>query len=217
MVDSSSSRYPYADDGQIAVPATADWLDPLICLSFAAAATSTIRIATGVLLLPEHNPVVVAKKAATLDVLSAADSCWASAWDGRPRSSPHWECRSPDAPPGPRSTSRPWEASGARRSHASPASSSGSTLSGSTRNRWTARGFPLSWVGTATPPCDGWRVGVTAGTASTSMAPRRSRSGWTTCGPTATRRGATWPICRWPSHCEIPTRATSGDWQPDQR
>jgi probable F420-dependent oxidoreductase len=70
MVDSSSSRYPYAADGQIAVPATADWLDPLICLSFAAAATSTIRIATGVLLLPEHNPVVMAKRSATLDVLS---------------------------------------------------------------------------------------------------------------------------------------------------
>ena len=70
MVDSSSSRYPYTADGRIAVPAAADWLDPLICLSFAAAATSTIRIATGVLLLPEHNPVVVAKKAATLDVLS---------------------------------------------------------------------------------------------------------------------------------------------------
>jgi probable F420-dependent oxidoreductase len=70
MVDRSSSRYPYAPDGQIAVPATADWLDPLICLSFAAAATSTITIASGVLLLPEHNPVVIAKKAATLDVLS---------------------------------------------------------------------------------------------------------------------------------------------------
>jgi probable F420-dependent oxidoreductase len=70
MVDQSSSRYPYTPNGQIAVPSTADWLDPMICLSFAAAATSTIKIATGVLLLPEHNPVVVAKKAATLDVLS---------------------------------------------------------------------------------------------------------------------------------------------------
>jgi probable F420-dependent oxidoreductase len=70
MVDRSTSRYPYAPDGRIAVPATADWLDPLITLSFAAAATSTIAIATGVLLLPEHNPVVVAKKTASLDVLS---------------------------------------------------------------------------------------------------------------------------------------------------
>jgi probable F420-dependent oxidoreductase len=70
MVDRSTSRYPYSDDGQIAVPAGADWIDPLIGLSFAAAATSTIRIATGVLLLPEHNPVLVAKQAATLDSLS---------------------------------------------------------------------------------------------------------------------------------------------------
>jgi probable F420-dependent oxidoreductase len=70
MVDRSRSRYPYSDDGQIAVPAAADWIDPIIGLSFAAAATSTIRIATGVLLLPEHNPVVVAKQAATLDTLS---------------------------------------------------------------------------------------------------------------------------------------------------
>jgi probable F420-dependent oxidoreductase len=70
MVDQSASRYPYSDDGQIAVPSTADWIDPLIGLSFAAAATSTIGLATGVLLLPEHNPLLVAKQAATLDVLS---------------------------------------------------------------------------------------------------------------------------------------------------
>ena len=70
MVDVSASRYPYSDDGQIAVPSEADWIDPLIGLSFVAAATSTIGIATGVLLLPEHNPVLVAKQAATLDTLS---------------------------------------------------------------------------------------------------------------------------------------------------
>ena len=72
MVDESTSRYPYADDGRIAVPADADWLDPLIALSFAAAATTTINLATGVLLLPEHNPVVVAKQAASLDKLSGS-------------------------------------------------------------------------------------------------------------------------------------------------
>jgi probable F420-dependent oxidoreductase len=70
MVDRSESRYPYSDDGVIAVPAQADWLDPMIALSFAAAASSRIGIATGVLLLPEHNPVVVAKQAASLDRLS---------------------------------------------------------------------------------------------------------------------------------------------------
>lgn len=70
MVDRPSSRYPYSDDGVIAVAAQADWLDPMIALSFAAAASSRIGIATGVLLLPEHNPVVVAKQAASLDRLS---------------------------------------------------------------------------------------------------------------------------------------------------
>ncbi|CQD09406.1 oxidoreductase [Mycobacterium lentiflavum] len=70
MVDRSASPYPYSDDGVIAVPAQADWLDPMIALAFAAAASSRITIATGVLLLPEHNPVVVAKQAASLDRLS---------------------------------------------------------------------------------------------------------------------------------------------------
>lgn len=70
MVDESASTYPYAEDGKIAVPAAADWLDPMIGLSFAAAATTTIGLATGVLLLPEHNPVLVAKQAASLDKLS---------------------------------------------------------------------------------------------------------------------------------------------------
>jgi len=70
MVDRSESRYPYSVDGQIAVPASADWLDPLVGLSFAAASTQRIRIATGVLLLPEHNPVLLAKRAASVDVLS---------------------------------------------------------------------------------------------------------------------------------------------------
>ncbi|MGA7054454.1 MAG: LLM class F420-dependent oxidoreductase [Mycobacterium sp.] len=70
MVDRSESRYPYSDDGVITVAAEADWLDPMIALSFAAAASSRINLATGVYLLPEHNPVVVAKQAASLDRLS---------------------------------------------------------------------------------------------------------------------------------------------------
>lgn len=70
MVDEPGSRYPYSDDGKIAVPSDADWLDPLLALSFAAACTTAITLATGILLLPEHSPLVVAKQAATLDVLS---------------------------------------------------------------------------------------------------------------------------------------------------
>lgn len=70
MVDRPDSRYPYSRDGRIAVPSDADWLDPLIALAFVAAVTSNIRIATGILLLPQHNPLLVAKQAASLDVLS---------------------------------------------------------------------------------------------------------------------------------------------------
>jgi probable F420-dependent oxidoreductase len=71
MVDRPQSVYPYADDGRIVVPADADWLDPLVGLGFAAAVTSRIGLATGVLLLPEHNPLLAAKQIATLDVLCA--------------------------------------------------------------------------------------------------------------------------------------------------
>lgn len=67
MVDESDSHYPYSDDGRIAISADVDWLDPLITLSFAAAATNRIELATGVLMLPEHNPVIMAKQAASLD------------------------------------------------------------------------------------------------------------------------------------------------------
>jgi probable F420-dependent oxidoreductase len=69
MVDRPTSQYPYSDDGLIAVPADADWLDPLAVLAFLAAGTTKIRLATGILLLPEHNPVIAAKHAASVDVL----------------------------------------------------------------------------------------------------------------------------------------------------
>jgi probable F420-dependent oxidoreductase len=44
--------------------------DPLECLAFVAASTRTILLGTGVLLLPFHHPVVLAKRLATIDVLS---------------------------------------------------------------------------------------------------------------------------------------------------
>lgn len=70
MVDDPASLYPYSDDGRIAVPSHADWLDPLVLFGFLASVTSRIRLATGVLLLPEHNPVIAAKSVASIDVLS---------------------------------------------------------------------------------------------------------------------------------------------------
>jgi probable F420-dependent oxidoreductase len=44
--------------------------DPLIWLAYVAAQTSRINLGTNVVILPEHQPVVFAKSAATLDVLS---------------------------------------------------------------------------------------------------------------------------------------------------
>jgi probable F420-dependent oxidoreductase len=45
-------------------------LDPLVHLGFVAAATERILLATGIIILPQRNPLVLAKQAASLDVLS---------------------------------------------------------------------------------------------------------------------------------------------------
>jgi probable F420-dependent oxidoreductase len=52
------------------IPPDAPIADPLECLSFVAAATERILLGTGVLLLPYHQPVVLAKRLATIDLLS---------------------------------------------------------------------------------------------------------------------------------------------------
>ena len=65
------SAYPYSPDGKMAGGRNDFPLpDPLIWMSYVAAATSRIRLATGILILPQHNPVVTAKQVATLDCMS---------------------------------------------------------------------------------------------------------------------------------------------------
>ena len=68
--DEYASRYPYSADGQMGLTGADAVPDPLDWLAFVAAVTTTIRLATGVLLLPQHNPVILAKRAATVDALS---------------------------------------------------------------------------------------------------------------------------------------------------
>jgi probable F420-dependent oxidoreductase len=65
-----SSEYPYHPSGKMAGDPSLPMPDPLIWLTWVGAATSRIRLATGILLLPQRQPLVVAKAAATLDVLS---------------------------------------------------------------------------------------------------------------------------------------------------
>jgi probable F420-dependent oxidoreductase len=64
------SAYPYSADGRM--PGTEDHPipDPLVWLTFVASATERVRLATGIVILPQRNPVTFAKEVATLDVLS---------------------------------------------------------------------------------------------------------------------------------------------------
>ena len=66
-----ASTYPYARDGRMPGGEEVDIPDPLIWLAYVAAATDRIKLATGILILPQRNPVILAKEVATLDVLSA--------------------------------------------------------------------------------------------------------------------------------------------------
>lgn len=66
------SKYPYTADGKI--PNNADETtympDPMMWMMYCAARTETIKFGTAVMILPVHNPVILAKQAATFDNLS---------------------------------------------------------------------------------------------------------------------------------------------------
>jgi probable F420-dependent oxidoreductase len=55
-------KMPGGDD--VAIP------DPLIPLAYVAAITKTIKLATGILILPQRHPIYTAKEVATVDVLA---------------------------------------------------------------------------------------------------------------------------------------------------
>jgi probable F420-dependent oxidoreductase len=64
------SRYPYTADGKIPAEPDTPIPDPLIWLAFAAAAAPTLRLGTCILIVPQRNPLVLAKELATLDRIS---------------------------------------------------------------------------------------------------------------------------------------------------
>jgi probable F420-dependent oxidoreductase len=64
------SQYPYSPTGRMPGNDDSPIPDPLIWLSYVAAVTERIKLATGILILPQRHPFYVAKELATLDQLS---------------------------------------------------------------------------------------------------------------------------------------------------
>jgi len=64
------STYPYDPSGRMPAPDQMPLPDPLAWLAYVAAVTRTIKLATGILILPQRHPIYVAKEVATIDVLS---------------------------------------------------------------------------------------------------------------------------------------------------
>ena len=65
-----AAEYPYSDSGQMPLPSDCPIPDPLDLTAFLAAKTTELRFGTGVLVAPHHHPLVLAKRLATLSVLS---------------------------------------------------------------------------------------------------------------------------------------------------
>lgn len=64
------SKYPYSEDGKMAGDSKTPIVDPLITLAAIAASTTKLRLATGVNILTQTNPIYMAKQAASLDFMS---------------------------------------------------------------------------------------------------------------------------------------------------
>ena len=70
LPSSIESKYPYTADGKIPAEPETPIPDPLIWLAFAAAAAPGLRLGTCILIVPQRNPLILAKELATLDRLS---------------------------------------------------------------------------------------------------------------------------------------------------
>jgi probable F420-dependent oxidoreductase len=70
LLDRFASHYPYARGEQLPIRLDISLLNPFLALTYAAAHTTRIRLATGICLVPEYHPLLLAKVAASLDYLS---------------------------------------------------------------------------------------------------------------------------------------------------
>jgi probable F420-dependent oxidoreductase len=64
------SAYPYSRDGRMPGGEQSPIPDPLVWLTWVGAHSRTLRLGTGVLILPQRNPAILAKEVATLDRMS---------------------------------------------------------------------------------------------------------------------------------------------------
>ncbi len=64
------STYPYSPTGKLPGGPSTELPDPLIWLAHVAALTTRLRFLTGVMVLPQRNPLVLAKETATLDFMT---------------------------------------------------------------------------------------------------------------------------------------------------
>ncbi|MGE0600766.1 MAG: LLM class F420-dependent oxidoreductase [Dehalococcoidia bacterium] len=64
------SKYPYSASGKMGATPETNFVDPLIALTAVAARTSKIRLGTGVNILSQTNPLLLAKQTASLDFVS---------------------------------------------------------------------------------------------------------------------------------------------------
>jgi probable F420-dependent oxidoreductase len=64
------SKYPYSPNGKMGAAPETNFIDPLIALAVVAAHTKKIRLGTGVNILSQTNPLLMAKQVASLDLVS---------------------------------------------------------------------------------------------------------------------------------------------------
>lgn len=68
--ESYDSKYPYSPSGKMPARPETNFIDPLIALAAIASQTSTLRLGTGVNIVAQANPLLLAKQAASLDFVS---------------------------------------------------------------------------------------------------------------------------------------------------
>src|SRR5262249_2808485 len=127
LLDEYASKYPYSS-GKFPAPTDTPIADPFTTLAYAAAWTTRIRLATGICIVPEDNPLVLAKTVATVDRLSGGRFIFGVGVGWLPRSLRLWVSRSSAVASVRASISRLCESSGPSAAARIKASSSGSRM-----------------------------------------------------------------------------------------